>query len=329
MKELPGKWLSGDYTSATDGLHQDFFHAGLSTLEEYVSPQLWALVKREMDPHTCEYPSQLEIPDVEQTNGQLMGSLLSFPLLCLANAFTLYKTLRLPLGKLPALIHGDDLLAKVTETQYQNWKDFCPTVGLELSLGKNYFSEQWGSIDSQIFFEGNRLGTGKFSALQSHKIDSLPLLVRRGVPKALLVSLFKEELIATPRSLDVSHKYGGIGEHGEPYDNLSKSVFHVKVRKTFQVRETLGGFIYTISRSLKDLAPKGYQEQQEIIDETEVVVPSAWKAVENLNTLVFDQNYDRDIDRWSVFSEEQDPILNNLVTMSRELYSRVVGNFDF
>nr|APG77163.1 RNA-dependent RNA polymerase [Wenzhou shrimp virus 10] len=322
-----GLWLSGDYTSATDGLHQDLFHAGLSSLESYIPENLWNLVKREMEPHLCEYPSEMGIPDCWQTNGQLMGSLLSFPLLCLANAFTLSHTMGKPVGKLPALFHGDDLLAKVTPWEYEAWKAFCPTIGLSLSVGKNYVSPNWGSIDSQVFYQGRCLGTGKFGALSAGHTQSIPTLIRRGVPKGLIVSIFKKELEKTPRSLDVSHLYGGLGQDGLPQTDLDFQVYHRKIARTFVRRDMRDiGYVYTIDRSYSSSLPAGCVPS-EIPEDAESERVSDWKGLEHFSSKT--PATIRVTDPITVFSRKPAPVLENLVRHSRADCTVSLDEIDF
>lgn len=320
LSQKEGYWLSGDYTSATDGLHQDLFHAGLSSLEEYLPENFWGLVKREMEPHFCVYPESSKVEPVWQTNGQLMGSLLSFPLLCLANAFTLSKTMSLPISQIPALFHGDDLLARVTPEQYQRWKDFCPTIGLSLSIGKNYFSSKWGSIDSQVFYETKKLGTGKFGALSSKALTSIPTLISRGVPKGLIVSLFKKELSLTPRSLDVSERYGGLAVDGKPETDLALRVFKRRILRRYQRRGSPDqGYTYTLhpdfGKHLNDNMTMEVPEEMEREDKF-----SDWKGINKITCQPSLYNFDSTLERVCVYRKCISPLLENLVKASREKF---------
>jgi hypothetical protein len=92
FEKVEGTYLSGDYSSATDGLHSDLFRAGINKLCSSLPVSLREAVQREAAPHLCKYPKWADIEDTWQTNGQLMGSLLSFPYLCLINAFTVSQS---------------------------------------------------------------------------------------------------------------------------------------------------------------------------------------------------------------------------------------------
>jgi len=106
-----------------------------------------------------------------QTEGQLMGSIISFPFLCIANAAICRMsmevanrtTLRLtdkpypgsgPIA--PMLINGDDCVLKGLEHRLRTcWESIALVAGLESSVGKTYFSNNFITINSTIFnYEG-------------------------------------------------------------------------------------------------------------------------------------------------------------------------------
>jgi len=240
--------LSGDYSSATDGLHSDLFRAAFDGFKEFVPEYMKDDLEREIGIHECVYPDIYEIPKTFQTNGQLMGSLMSFPILCLANAFTLHKATGLPLGKLPALLHGDDVAAFLTSEQISKWKEFCPRIGLELSLGKNYVSDDFVSIDSQLYHlpTQTRLSTGKYKCYVSQSEQAVTQLLAKGLPKSLVVDIGKRtgSLLKTCRSIDVSTEYGGLGLEGKPEDPMSKVVWIGKVRNLISSKKIAGSYQY-------------------------------------------------------------------------------------
>jgi len=245
LGKLPGQWLSGDYSAATDGLHSQIMGVAVEaiaqSLEDYC-PELIPYLLQEGSPHTIIYPPWTELEPVVQTNGQLMGSLLSFPILCLANAFTICKATGTNLDTLPGLIHGDDVLARLTRNQFSIWGTVAGKIGLELSIGKNYFSPHWGSIDSQIFFEGKRVpDCGKWKGLSSGDADSVSLLIKRGFPKSLIVDYCKDVLKTTHRSLDVSREFGGLDpvEGKLPQTATDHAVYLVRFRNQLKFRKIL------------------------------------------------------------------------------------------
>jgi len=130
-----------------------------------------------------------------QTWGQLMGSPMSFPILCLVNAsinryfyelsttsyhringYTLDtstsldglccripKLLRYRLDQVPMLINGDDILMKMKGAYYDEWKEFVNLAGLVPSIGKNYLSNKYVIINSTLFtYSVSDLGNANF-----------------------------------------------------------------------------------------------------------------------------------------------------------------------
>jgi hypothetical protein len=94
-----------------------------------------------------------------QSNGQLMGSLLSFPVLCVIN-FAIWRHVKelnsgvtcngLGLGGSSdfCLVNGDDILFAETAEGYSRWCEMVRKVGLIPSAGKNYFSNHFATMNS-------------------------------------------------------------------------------------------------------------------------------------------------------------------------------------
>jgi hypothetical protein len=98
-----------------------------------------------------------ELDPVKQTTGQLMGSTLSFPILCAVNLVCYWKTLETFLGRkvaarqLPVIVNGDDILFRCNEEFYKLWLVNIREVGFELSIGKNYVSKSFLTVNSTGF----------------------------------------------------------------------------------------------------------------------------------------------------------------------------------
>lgn len=153
-------FVSGDYSAATDNLGQQYCHIGiLESLQAsgVVGTQFSMIIQDVILSHEIHYPPKFEIEKFDQTNGQLMGSPLSFPFLCLANliAYKLsledytYKKSRFK--DLPCLINGDDILFRTNPEHYEIWKEHVANVGFSLSVGKNYIHEKILTINSTMF----------------------------------------------------------------------------------------------------------------------------------------------------------------------------------
>jgi len=100
-----------------------------------------------------------------QQNGQLMGSIISFPFLCIINATVSRMALELSLGRklefyqLESLlkINGDDcVLADTSDDQnlYPVWESVVRYVGLEPSVGKSFYSREFILINSRMYRRG-------------------------------------------------------------------------------------------------------------------------------------------------------------------------------
>jgi hypothetical protein len=156
--------VSADYSSATDNMkmwmsllvwNEICDHTGLGPLERRVGAK--SLVG-----HTIHYgPSKEEV--LKQWNGQLMGSPLSFPVLCIANAAVCTASYWSPLEwgepevragprRLPLAINGDDAGMAMTASQYETWKVYASFIGMEPSIGKCYTSDNWIEMNSELYF---------------------------------------------------------------------------------------------------------------------------------------------------------------------------------
>jgi len=167
-------WVSGDYSGATDeidirltrachGLMMDrlcvsFSEQGLPAeqIAQYVS-----VLNACIEPHVVSYPknyvetvegSDQDLSPCTQLNGQLMGSTLSFPILCIVN-FCVGWLAICPhvedFTKVPILVNGDDILFRCRESQYSVWCDHIKNAGFRRSIGKNFAHEDKIFINSQ------------------------------------------------------------------------------------------------------------------------------------------------------------------------------------
>jgi hypothetical protein len=121
-----------------------------------------------------EFPFTVRLAPAYQSNGQLMGSIVSFIILCLANGaaldlyqrdskrkFTFQQYLR------SALINGDDLLSVVDgDQELTRFKDLSGRLGLDLTIGKSYIHDTYANINS-TGYHYNLTGLQKYD-LQKH-----------------------------------------------------------------------------------------------------------------------------------------------------------------
>jgi hypothetical protein len=151
-------FLSGDYQAATDNFAPWVSETILEAISDEIglSPLERELFGRAMTRH--EFPGKKKgDPVLQQKWGQLMGSIVSFPVLCIANFAWCRWALEIDsLRKIPArdarlLVNGDDCLFQVTECGRQAWKKISSFGGLIESIGKTFFSRSFAEINSETF----------------------------------------------------------------------------------------------------------------------------------------------------------------------------------
>jgi len=151
-------WVSGDYSAATDNLNTDATRAVIDALS--IDPMTRAVLIRGLQQTRIDFDSiKLEgVPDpFVMTNGQLMGCVFSFPILCIINLAVYRASIeaetgeRFRISELPVLVNGDDILFKTSKSHYDIWSGLIKGVGFEKSMGKNYVSKSMAMINSTYF----------------------------------------------------------------------------------------------------------------------------------------------------------------------------------
>lgn len=177
-------FVSGDYKDSTNNLHSWVSNVigdeiskviGLSSLEQtfFIDSLTGHLfLPEESDCKTDKQREDLSftrknpgerIPDSIldlmkfQKEGQLMGSITSFVVLCIAN-FTICRwAMEVDKGKpmtaktLPLMINGDDCGFKTGSKGYQYWQKIAKFSGMEESVGKTYVSREFINMNSMNF----------------------------------------------------------------------------------------------------------------------------------------------------------------------------------
>jgi hypothetical protein len=171
--------LSGDYSAATDGIPSEVSEYFLVKILDrfggtYDDPDFRRLMLSTLTGHRIEYPEQV-IPAIDQECGQLMGSLMSFNILCLINLSINYAFLERQAQGLPTTIaewnlnpqvltrllmnpwehalyvNGDDVLMNIRSPD--GWADYILAAGFTKSLGKNYTHGTVCCINSQFYWK--------------------------------------------------------------------------------------------------------------------------------------------------------------------------------
>jgi hypothetical protein len=178
--------VSGDYKGATDGIDikatKTAFEALLRLvkipLPEGTREQYMTTLQDVLYEQTLIYPEDGP-EDTRQNNGQLMGSNLSFPILCVINLIGYWMTMEEYTGltfepmELPVLVNGDDILFRTPqprpddpESFYETWKRNITLLGFELSVGKNYVHDSVFTVNSECWVVKTRQGIRSFTRVR-------------------------------------------------------------------------------------------------------------------------------------------------------------------
>jgi hypothetical protein len=150
------EFVSGDYSSATDRISIRHTKYVFEEVLKYVSESDRDLYRSVLYEQDIYYPDNI-VDSFLQKNGQLMGSILSFPVLCVINLITYWLSLERLVGhpvsfnSLPVLINGDDILFRSNPCLSSIWERYTKKVGLVLSVGKNYIHKSNFTMNSQLF----------------------------------------------------------------------------------------------------------------------------------------------------------------------------------
>lgn len=165
------KYASVDYSAATDLLFSEYSDLVVRTIARVcdMDQESADLFARLLTEHMIEDPDSGSL--TRQRRGQLMGSIVSFPILCILNAVVCrialevsrngtylpyclrgsgrYKSLAL--ATCPLLINGDDALMRLTDTGYKAWLVASKVAGFSPSIGKTFFTSDFCQINSLNF----------------------------------------------------------------------------------------------------------------------------------------------------------------------------------
>lgn len=141
-------FVSGDYESATDNLNLHVYKHLLREVAKTsgnIPDSVWSFANDQSERVFLDGKGQ---PIGRQGRGQLMGSYLSFPFLCLTNFLTLKWSLR---RHVPVLINGDDIVFRCRPEEVAVWRRGVAEAGLVLSEGKTVVDERFLFLNSTGF----------------------------------------------------------------------------------------------------------------------------------------------------------------------------------
>jgi len=156
-----GTLTSGDYASATDNLSIEVMECAIEAMLENVAivppnirefalsacrPFLYASREEYEEDLLLGTGSSVGVP----RKGQMMGSYLSFPLLCLQNYLAFRWSTRRAGKKIPVIINGDDILFQSSPAVSKGWMDVVGSLGLQVELTKTSVDDNYGSLNSTL-----------------------------------------------------------------------------------------------------------------------------------------------------------------------------------
>lgn len=139
-------FVSGDYEAATDNVPLEVYEKIITSLRRtscWIPNSVWDYASDSI-PHQIRYAGG----SLEQRRGQLMGSFLSFPVLCILN-YLVFKY-HVP-RNVPVKINGDDIVFRATEEESVRWMEGVKNCGLVLSRGKTLLHPRVFTLNSKIF----------------------------------------------------------------------------------------------------------------------------------------------------------------------------------
>jgi hypothetical protein len=147
-------FTSGDYESATDNLNT----LVQETILQLILDNTRSVPKGIRDSACATLRMAMfdrRDPDLiyHQNRGQLMGNLLSFPLLCIVNylAFRFYSGTAFTKDLVPVRVNGDDIVFRSTPEISARWMEGVVGSGLTLSAGKTMVHSTYFSLNSSLF----------------------------------------------------------------------------------------------------------------------------------------------------------------------------------
>jgi len=156
------RFSSGDYSAATDELHSWVSEVLCAELirvwEEQSGEDLtdlhWLMLKALTGHGYISEHGEIRA----QARGQLMGSIISFVFLCLANitlireSYEIAHDRTIALRDLPSWVNGDDCFTLYKSPSYPKiWEGLGMVMGLTKSVGKSYDSKEFGTVNSRFF----------------------------------------------------------------------------------------------------------------------------------------------------------------------------------
>jgi hypothetical protein len=150
--------LSGDYKAATDNMNPLLSQKVVEIISNQciADKRIAKLLLESLTGHMIEDPEDAS-RRLAQTWGQLMGSIVSFPVLCIINAAICRRSREegqghtLSLKNAKIAINGDDCAFRATLQMRKKWERLAHISGMTPSIGKTFFSREFVNMNSMQF----------------------------------------------------------------------------------------------------------------------------------------------------------------------------------
>jgi hypothetical protein len=148
-------FLSVDYSDATNEMFSWCSESAMVQICESlgITDDERKLCLRALTGHIMEYDGAKS----PQLRGQLMGSIVSFPILCIINLAICRWSMEVAhkrvytLDDAPIAVNGDDGILRINESGKRAWERIASYCGLSPSVGKVYFSRSFLNMNSTTY----------------------------------------------------------------------------------------------------------------------------------------------------------------------------------
>jgi hypothetical protein len=156
-----GPFCSGDYDNATNEMNSCYTREAILYVCEKLGldADTTRLAERSLVDNYIVYKYKDKdgehLLEGQQTEGQPMGKILSFVILCIINftvcrmALEIDRGKKISLKKFPGLINGDDCCFRIKN--FDVWVGVSSCVGLFNSIGKTFYSSEFVEMNSRSF----------------------------------------------------------------------------------------------------------------------------------------------------------------------------------
>jgi hypothetical protein len=266
-------FFSADFTAATDSLPIE--------VAETIIDALAQLSPSDISPLLSEARSSLRPliafskRAITPTTGQMMGSLLSFPLLCLQNWLAACWVDEQCGEETPKLINGDDLLVEASGLWVRTYRRVAPSLGLNLNEKKTMYSARFMTMNSTYrtsafklipFVRCRGLGcsdpralAGAYNGIVGPWREAHSPFLRR-LSHAVL-TFFRRLVYASGRTLH------GLGIRQTPRETVPQSLWNREKRKIGQCEKPLPEFPSNLHPELVQIVDDGRTQGAEIAEE--------------------------------------------------------------